>query len=1713
MSQQSLLSRLDSLSSAHRKSRGLPFKTRYFTQQISSEWLRQLIPTLCNEFKTIESDSDREQWLKGMFMELLQSVYGYPHTDVQQQKQQGEEELDSIYRDIGILINELTKTPATQSKTLTTSIVGKVFIAVAASIPTLQRDNSILLPIMRSATLIHPEVYRFSWISAKLLSRQETQLLKHLLKKSKYELKKYNLLAENAVGWSQLVMLFYSAYNDVDRMVKVDYYVEESYHIAGKYSLDPMRFFEVFLVISSRCTTYYYRFMVEFLRRSKLVNMVAGNNRNNNGDDDGAINIDNSSKNRSIEVILATIVAFHLNKRDLRDNIDTEFLDMCAILAKFGMLDVKLVWENLTPDTETLEKFISDTEMRLESEARKGADNPLAMADALTAGDDDNDSSDFDDGGNSQRGGRSMAGDEVELTNGRDGNALNKLSEADFKRTQEELERQREEKEKEERGKIANQSKILFLKSLLVHGCLEDAQHIIHSHPNIVLVDDSIPLLVSRIYEYIITPLYEERKIQMSSKITGALTLTFVEDDSVNRKPLLFDEYKTRDPFASTELNTKLVFYFSEWTDGIQQAHTLEDLFRWAHFFYSLVGPDIVGNPTLPSKLCRIITHEVQNSPSDIEKWINFFRKFMFGTLALSNCDEVLSMELFGVMKLFPFEKRFFLYNDMITKVSQDFLLTRLGSAIAEREVRHILKALSTDTIEKESRRLARLISSNPMATLIPVVIQIENYDKVSELVVYSMKYFSEFAHDVLQYVLLLRLSTPRTVVQADGVNQAMWIQRLSVFIASVAKNSTQMDLSKIIVYIIKTLHQGNIKAISILKELLVTVAGIRDLNEVNVTSLTMLNSGRPLKKLARKLIFDTRDANAELAATLLSMFTSEGSVSEIILLLYRLNLEANTKENSHYKILSSRCDELNSLLWSFVELIKFCFTPKEFAANVLPLSVLSNKFNMSTPWVFHIWREYMDQKDRELEETSGITPSLGVDDEMLSQAEFCDINFADISRELFIAFWKLSLYDIHFEKPLYDKQKLALESELNHMPTTSNRKRGIISNQIKEILVTCIAHQRTMNQITSALTEKVQGWCESFTQPKIDAFLKYCVVPRALFSPSDALYSAYFIFQAFSMEHIMAIFGRLVRSEILGTLLFSSTISEAGNLGIFFAAFLDGFEAMRRKEDLSSAQKRTLYEWHTVINDQVIYLLSAKSYMSIRNGIEFMKHVSAVFPVVDNHIELLLLVLEQNLVGEEREDIRLPSNSLVGHLMARLKKEAIKLSDFCELTEEEKTMRDQREAEMEEIRSYEMQLANENKQAELRKKLEENKRRREEGINTGDKATRTASNPPYVDAPLTSASVMPVNATEKEFRWPLQKVFKYMDEMVYLLKNNEIARVTDLITNEDDAAEYRAALNASLPLREFRDLIYKILERFFYSLVIHPRNPDFKKRIDSLKSSVNYVNRGPIDNRGDMYSEVGDVREVNKHSSKKASMPGSVSTTSVGSTPPLPTVTTTSTDGAKRISRYNVDSTTQGRLNDEGKSPHNIPREPSGMAEGQKDSVGSFKRDRPAVVTKTVNNGVQESGREPGISKQDDSNPTMRSRDSRVPQRTAVPQGPQGGRMRRQDRAPMQRTTTPVLPRHPTGAKREATPSQEDRASKRFKVESSEFKRQQPPYSHPQVQQRQEYWRREVRGGNINERSRFNSSSGSERGPPPKREGGTPNLPHGPKGSSRYQR
>ena len=105
---------------------------------------------------------------------------------------------------------------------------------------------------------------------------------------------------------------------------------------------------------------------------------------------------------------------------------------------------------------------------------------------------------------------------------------------------------------------------------------------------------------------------------------------------------------------------------------------------------------------------------------------------------------------------------------------------------------------------------------------------QLENYDKVSDLVVEISLYFSPFAYDVLQYVILLRMASGRQALQQNGVNVTMWVQRIAVFISSLAKHTPKMNISNIINLVLKKLHDGDMMAVTIIKELTSRVSGVK---------------------------------------------------------------------------------------------------------------------------------------------------------------------------------------------------------------------------------------------------------------------------------------------------------------------------------------------------------------------------------------------------------------------------------------------------------------------------------------------------------------------------------------------------------------------------------------------------------------------------------------------------------------------------------------------------------------------------------------------------------------------------------------------------------------------------------------------------------------------------------------------------------------------
>ena len=208
--------------------------------------------------------------------------------------------------DVASFTNELVNHERQVSQA---SIVGKMFIAVSSTVPNINDLTTISL--CKLIPSLHEELFKFSWISSKLLNKEQTTLLRHLLKKSKYELKKYNLLVENSVGYGQLVALLILAYYDPDNFSKVSAYLKEIYHIMGKYSLDSIRTLDVILNVSSQFITEGYKFFIALLRKSdSWPSSHVANNSNY------------SSLNEGGNMIAANIISFNLSQYN--EEVDKE---------------------------------------------------------------------------------------------------------------------------------------------------------------------------------------------------------------------------------------------------------------------------------------------------------------------------------------------------------------------------------------------------------------------------------------------------------------------------------------------------------------------------------------------------------------------------------------------------------------------------------------------------------------------------------------------------------------------------------------------------------------------------------------------------------------------------------------------------------------------------------------------------------------------------------------------------------------------------------------------------------------------------------------------------------------------------------------------------------------------------------------------------------------------------------------------------------------------------------------------------------------------------------------------------------------------------------------------------------------------------------------------------------------------------------------------
>ncbi|SSD60604.1 uncharacterized protein SCODWIG_02365 [Saccharomycodes ludwigii] len=1059
------------------------------------------------------------------------------------------------------------------------------------------------------------------------------KIFKKKLVNEKYVIPKYHMLFENNRGWSELLTLFYLAFQDNQKAYKIDcFYSKHLENIIGKYQLDTLKVLEVILDIflQQEYTACNSEFIVKLLKNSIFWPEKEANLEH----------LDQEGGN----VIAAKIL---VSKLIFEQYCQRKCFLIIAILMKVGFVSFASIYNLLTPTDDSIHKYLELRKKELQEEGARvsQASNPLATAAPLSN----------DDGGDNDTTRSSNLSSDTN-NNKKEG------SEPVSEETKDENESKLTSvHEKEELGTLVEKSlKVTFLEFLLEYGCYWPSIYLLRKFPFLIEINENLGPLICRMFNYLIDDLY--KKCVNGTKFIGLqsnLIKASISDGFIDKLPQFMVSDSISEPIFVSQPPSEYEYFYSEWPDNLTQVNNINDFFRISHELLFTIVPkmNIAEGPTIISKIVSIASYHLNQdgSSGNLDKWFDYTRKFLYPCTCF--LDTVSINLIYRILYKFSFELRFQLYHEMMNKLSSDNLFITLEYRKHEKLSKSALKSLSVENEYTQMRKISNLANVDPLAVLNSVVSQIENYDKVASLIVSGSSYFSHYCLDVFQYVLLLRLASRRTTVQSDGINMAMWVQRLTIFISELIKHCPSFDPVNINNYIIKMLVKQDFVSITLLKEIVVRVTGIQNLNDINENQLYMLNASDSLKHSGRSAIHDNRYKQKTPTISYLQSFVrcQPDSISKTIILLYKFLSSLNSKE-SHYKILSSRYDEIITLLWSFIEMCQYFLSTTEYESNVLSFSRLINERRVPITWAFHIWRDHYS--------------TMGLDkfNEELGKADF-DINFVDISRDFYTEFWKYSLYDIHFDEQLYNVEISRLVDFYANKPMEREQEKRLKSYVLNDLQ----EHKAIFEQRLSQLCVlKNNCFPKNLTTGNIKSLLGYCIIPRVIFSNSDALYSAEFLFALFEKDELFLIYNFWFNSGIFRSLLFSSTVLESGNIGIFVKKSLEKFEIWRKTGKLTNDESKNLYKWHANLIAVVSKLLGESNYMSIRNCIEFLKQIIMVFPILDIQVEELIKHINFQLLSEKREDIILPSNALLGFLRSRLRN-PIKLSDFYKLSEDEK--------------------------------------------------------------------------------------------------------------------------------------------------------------------------------------------------------------------------------------------------------------------------------------------------------------------------------------------------------------------------------------------------------------------------------------------------------
>lgn len=1155
----------------------------------------------------------------------------------------------------------------------------------------LHMNQKVIKPTTLAKTLSNETISKVGIVPADSITKQ----LNVRKRDEFYTQKKFNLFHEEPEGFARLIVEITSILKTEDTEFQINYAVKVTNEIMGHYNLDPNRCLDIVFDCFSNNLIGNELFIIEYFKNTMWWPSITS--------DHSSFESLSIGGNES----LAKMIGLKLVKHP-KDKILPETLKLLiSMLMKEGLISFGSIYKFIAADEDEMKEIEEMYNKDLEEKVFKSSANALALAAPLM--DDEEEPKDK----KSKTNPKAAIGEEITL---------------EFK--------------------LSRNTEFQMLRVFLSNGLYWPSLYILTQYPFLARIDSEVNELICRLLHHMISPLYnliscftdeETKELQESKKV--AISRMNNEVSFQDFTSVTFLSFKATIQSFSQK---KFEYFYRNWNKDLPMIHNCEDLFNISTQLLKFIGVEVAKNLELFSKICDIGGYVLDNEKDNSElklKWFTFFRNFIFPAISLIEENSIVVEKAYKILSFFPKEDRFNLYSELYQVTSKNNPLIKISYGRAEKATKDVLKRLSKETVRPMMRRIAKISFSNPLPCFLTILQQIESYDNLNSLVVETARYFNSYGWDVLTLAIMMRITASgRSNVQTNGLHERQWIQSLASFIGKICQRYPNcIDIGTLMEFLLKSLHGNDTTVLIVLKEIFMSMGGIKTITNLTLEQIYKANSGKSLQKTVYKTINDMRYDRFKSGTILIKNLVELDCINELLVLFCQVHEKLIFGEDeTHLKVLANRKDDLVVVIQLFCDLVTFFGVDGSFGESLTSISNLSIDFNVPPEWSFEIWRKHLNPTNNEK-----------ISAEMAKFKSYLDSDkWNYLSIDLYGLFWQLSLYDINYVKELYDENLEKYESALSSLESAYNKsKRSFASRQIvdsqfddleetktyiKDLPTDKSNHENHAAAINQRFKEECNKWfnSEEFSS-QVKVFLQYCVLPRAVHSSYDAVYGAKFLFKLFEFDinnfSLIAVLDELINNNILFGSFFTSSPIESENLGLFFAEIFTILNSWRQEDkftelpkDLIDGQgnnlthedyKKSLYSYQETILKDVLRALKSTDYMCRRNCITFLKNTVSVFPVVEDQCENLVEAISNIVNNEDREDLKLSGNALIGLIKSK-SKEWVHLWDFIDLPEDELSAHKKKREEIMERIKQEIE-AKKLKEREEREALEKAKQER----------------------------------------------------------------------------------------------------------------------------------------------------------------------------------------------------------------------------------------------------------------------------------------------------------------------------------------------------------------------------------------------------------------